>query len=317
MLDTRSQEQRTAEVSTGTQTPSSAEPWALIVDDNLIDQRMAGSFVQRTTNLKVKYAANGLQALQALAQGVPEIIVTDMQMPEMGGLELVDEIAANFASIPVILMTSQGSEEIAIEALRRGAASYVPKRSINSLAETLPQVLARAKVDRRKQELNQYLDKVHYSFVLENDPMLVQLLVGHLQEYVYGMKLCNQNEKTRIGVALEEAMLNGLYHGNLEVSSDLKQDGSDAFQRLAQDRRKALPYCDRRLFVGVNLTTSEARFEIRDEGPGFDPNSLPDPTDPENLLKASGRGILLIRTFMDEVQYSPTGNQMTMLKRRK
>jgi hypothetical protein len=145
----------------------------------------------------------------------------------------------------------------------------------------------------------------------------VQLLVGHLQEYVYGMKLCNQNEKTRIGVALEEALLNGLYHGNLEVSSDLKQDGSDAFQRLAEDRRRQPPYCERRLFVRVNLDTSEARFEIRDEGPGFDPTNLPDPTDPENLLKASGRGILLIRTFMDEVHYSATGNQMTMLKRRK
>ncbi len=317
MLDTQSQEHGAMVDAGGATNRSEMEPWSLVVDDNPIDQRLVGSFVQRITKHKIKYAANGAEALEALSHETPELIVTDMQMPKMGGLELVDAVTANFPAIPVILMTSKGSEEIAIEALRRGATSYVPKRCINSLAETLPQVLARAKIDRRRQELNQYLDKVHYSFVLENDPLLVQLLVGHLQDYVYGMKLCNQNEKTRIGVALEEALLNGLYHGNLEVSSDLKQDGSDAFQRLAEHRRRLPPYRERRLFVRVNLDPSEARFEIRDEGPGFDPTKLPDPTDPENLLKPSGRGILLIRTFMDEVEYSPRGNQMTMLKRRK
>ncbi|HLW68365.1 MAG TPA: response regulator [Gemmataceae bacterium] len=303
--------------TTGASGEPETTPWALIVDDNAIDRRMAGAHVQRITGLKVQFAANGLDALKAIAQSKPEVILTDMQMPEMGGLELVDEIVTHHPAVPVIVMTSKGSEEIAIEALQRGAASYVPKRLIQTLDETLPVVLARAKIDRRKQELNQYLDRLHYSFVLENDPVLVPLLVAQLQDHIYGMKLCNQNEKTRVGVALEEALLNGLYHGNLEVSSDLKQDGSNAFHQLADQRRQTPPYRDRRLFVQADLTTEEARFEIRDEGPGFDPSKLPDPTDPENLLKASGRGILLICTFMDEVIYSPTGNQITMCKRRK
>ena len=59
----------------------------------------------------------------------------------------------------------------------------------------------------------------------------------------------------------------------------------------------------------------EAVFVVRDEGPGFDPNSLPDPTDPENLLKPSGRGIMLIRTFMDAVSFNEKGNEVTMVKR--
>jgi anti-sigma regulatory factor (Ser/Thr protein kinase) len=56
-------------------------------------------------------------------------------------------------------------------------------------------------------------------------------------------------------------------------------------------------------------------FVIRDEGPGFDPASLPDPTDPENIEKACGRGLLLMRTFMDKVDYNRTGNQVTLTKR--
>ena len=108
--------------------------WALVVDDNAIDRRMAGNHVSRATGLSVKYAGDGLEALTALKHGAPSIVLTDLQMPNMNGLELVDEIAANYPMVPVILMTSQGSEEIAIEALRRGAASYVPKRNIESLA---------------------------------------------------------------------------------------------------------------------------------------------------------------------------------------
>ena len=61
---------------------------------------------------------------------------------------------------------------------------------------------------------------------------------------------------------------------------------------------------------------SEATFTIRDQGPGFDPSSLPDPTAPENVGKVNGRGMFLIRTFMDEVRFNESGNEVTMIKRR-
>ena len=53
---------------------------------------------------------------------------------------------------------------------------------------------------------------------------------------------------------------------------------------------------------------------IRDEGPGFDPASIPNPTDPEYLERPSGRGMLLMRSFMDELTYNDTGNEVTMVK---
>ena len=53
-----------------------------------------------------------------------------------------------------------------------------------------------------------------------------------------------------------------------------------------------------------------------DDGPGFDVSTLPDPTDPANLERPSGRGVLFMRTFMDDVRYNPTGNCVTLLKRR-
>ena len=63
-------------------------------------------------------------------------------------------------------------------------------------------------------------------------------------------------------------------------------------------------------------TRDEVTVIIRDEGPGFDPNSIPDPTDPANLENVSGRGLLLINAFMDEVTHNEVGNQITMIKRK-
>jgi serine/threonine-protein kinase RsbW len=57
------------------------------------------------------------------------------------------------------------------------------------------------------------------------------------------------------------------------------------------------------------------RVTIEDEGPGFNPEEVPDPTDFENLDKPSGRGIVLMRAFMDEVLYNDRGNQLTFCKR--
>ena len=79
-------------------------------------------------------------------------------------------------------------------------------------------------------------------------------------------------------------------------------------------RRAAGPDQDRRVHVYAKESRRQAVYVIRDEGPGFDPSALPDPTDPSNLEKASGRGLLLIRTFMDEVHHNEDGNQITMVK---
>jgi len=55
---------------------------------------------------------------------------------------------------------------------------------------------------------------------------------------------------------------------------------------------------------------------IADEGPGFDPKSLPDPRDSESLESVSGRGVMLMRLFMDEVTYNESGNSVTLVKRK-
>ena len=83
----------------------------------------------------------------------------------------------------------------------------------------------------------------------------------------------------RIGIAVREATVNAIYHGN----------GYDPAKHVT---------------VRFESTPESLTIAVRDEGPGLDPKALPDPLAPENFLKSSGRGIFLIRAFMDEVKFS-------------
>jgi anti-sigma regulatory factor (Ser/Thr protein kinase) len=77
------------------------------------------------------------------------------------------------------------------------------------------------------------------------------------------------------------------------------------------------PYTSRRVLVCTDIGRDEVSWTVRDQGKGFDPRAVPDPTDPKNLDRSHGRGLLLIRTFMDSVSHNEAGNEITMIKRRK
>src|SRR6476660_4678413 len=102
-------------------------PTVLVVDDAAVDRKLVGGLLAKGQDLRVEFAASGEEALERLKADRPAIIVTDLVMLGMSGLDLVAQVAERHPEIPVILMTGKGSEEIAVKALQAGAASYVPK----------------------------------------------------------------------------------------------------------------------------------------------------------------------------------------------
>jgi len=107
------------------------------------------------------------------------------------------------------------------------------------------------------------------------------------------MQKMQYSEKDIFGMrlALEEALVNAIKHGN----------GMDPNKQVR---------------VTCHVDEQETRVTIQDEGPGFDPDDVPDPTSEENLEKPGGRGIMLMRAFMSEVTYSETGNEVLLVKAR-
>ena len=288
----------------------------LVVDDSRVDRRLVGGLLQKTGEYEVIYAENGRDALERLELDIPDAVLTDLHMPEMNGLELVQTIKSDYPLIPVLLMTAQGSEELAVEALRLGAASYVTKRRLGEdLISTIHQILEAASSNRGETRLLNRISSVETSYILPNETRLVHALSGQVRDTMRAMRIFSENDRLRISIAFEESLLNALYHGNLEVSSDLRYEDQTAYEDLARRRSLQEPYIDRQLYVDISLTQDAVRFSVRDEGSGFDPQTIPDPTDPEYLDRPNGRGMLLMKSFMDELTYSENGCHVTMMKK--
>ena len=288
----------------------------LIVDDSAVCQRVAGACVQ-AAGCDVRYAADGCEALESVNADKPDIVLTDLQMPKMDGLELVERLRDVYPQLPVILMTGFGSEEVAARALRAGASSYVPKENLSKgLSEALRTVMSVVHAIQEREKVLAFLEESESRFVLGYEPGGTQALVGYVHEQLKLLNYFDESTLVQLTTALSESITNAIDHGNLELDSDLREEDDGSYRDLGEERIQQPPYCDRRVTVNATLTQSEVKFVISDEGPGFDPSSLPDPTDPENLLKASGRGIMLIRTFLDEVTFSEKGNEVTLIKRR-
>lgn len=287
---------------------------AVIVEDSPTQALSIRQRVQRC-GFSVRMAANGEEALALVDQELPTLVLTDLEMPVMDGVELVKQLKRRFAGLPVVVMTAKGSEEAAVESLRAGAAGYVPKpRLEQDLPRILESILAITRASKGQHAISQHLSETVARFQLPNDVSLIPPLINRLQHNLDRLHLFPQSEQLRIGMALREALVNAIEHGNLEASSDLRETDDPAYRRLLAARRSQAPYQQRRVRLTARESRQSVEYVIRDEGPGFDPNSLPDPTDPENIMKVSGRGLLLIQSFMDEVSHNSAGNEITMLK---
>jgi CheY-like chemotaxis protein len=290
-------------------------PRILVVDDSATDRCLIGGLLAGNPEWRVEFAAEGRDAFEQIARRPPDLVLTDMLMPVMNGLELVDAVRRKFPHIPVVLMTSQGNEDLAVEALRRGAASYVSKQRLAvKLPDTVADMLSITRRAKSQALLHGQLCESMYRFELENDAAQFAPLLSFLQEETVQFRLWDDAEAMRVGIALHEALTNALYHGNLEVSTALREINDAAYLAQIEEHCRQAPYSQRRISVEAAFSRAAVRFVVRDGGRGFNPTSLPDPTDLENLERTCGRGILLMRTFMDEVRYNDAGNTVTLVK---
>ena len=125
--------------------------------------------------------------------------------------------------------------------------------------------------------------------VLVSDPVEARRFQDQIEQLLLQSSHASPHEVFSIKLALEEALINAIKHGN------------------QMDRAKK---------VRVLYRVTPGAFEVRvaDEGAGFDPNDVPDPTAVENLERPCGRGLMLMRHYMTEVVYNQAGNCVAMSK---
>jgi anti-sigma regulatory factor (Ser/Thr protein kinase) len=153
---------------------------------------------------------------------------------------------------------------------------------------------------------------------LPSYPHWIDATVDYLRQKAVLAGACQESRSGKLMVALHEALSNAIVHGNLEVSSELKELGDDAFARTLAERAADPRYAERYVDILVDSDAERCRWVVTDQGPGFDVaavlmRKLSD--DPEVVL-ASGRGILIMRSFLDEVRYELGGRRLILTLQR-
>jgi len=291
-------------------------PTVLVVDDSPVDRRVLSGILQKNTELDVHQAADGAAALEQMESQVPDIVVTDLQMPQMDGLELVRAIREHHSEVPVVLVTGFGSEDLAVRALQQGAASYVPKEHLaEKLADTVQDLLSRLGSDRDYERLSDSMTRAEFGFRLENDPLLIPNLVELVKQVVASVQSCDSTVQLRVGMALEESLYAAMLRSNLELTpaevERIRRRDESAWSLLRQRQAQA-ELAARRVTVDIRLSCDQSRVEIGHQGKveqGAAPGEPLDMHAPEN------RGLILMRAFMDEVKYDDGGRKLTLVKR--
>jgi serine/threonine-protein kinase RsbW len=176
-----------------------------------------------------------------------------------------------------------------VRSFKLGVTSSRTRRAVQGLHDIIEKTLwfKLQRIDN-SQESADIREKIDLE--LPSDLSLMNAVLEYLLDRVAKLGLV-QIEQSNLFVALDEAFVNAVKHGNRNDPGKL-------------------------LRVTAELSAREAIFTVEDEGDGFDVREIPDPRDPANLFKSSGRGVLLIYNIMDEVEYSEHGTRLKMVKKR-
>jgi len=289
----------------------------LLVEDSPAEQlTLQGLLRSRWPELEIDRCGNVPTALQTIRMARPDLVVADLNLPGQSGSDLLDLLVGEEREIPVILITGDGSEEAALRAIQAGATSYVPKIQIGKhLLDAIDKILRLSRKNAARRRLMGFLFHQDLRFSIENDLELVGPFVDYVRDHLETATPFTLNETAHICLALHESLTNAINHGNLELDSELRQDDERVYYDLGEKRRREHPYCDRHVYVAMTLTASEVDFRIRDEGPGFDAAAALEKAREINLDRIGGRGLLLIRAFMDTLSFNESGSEIRFSKR--
>ncbi len=143
--------------------------------------------------------------------------------------------------------------------------------------------------------------------VFPSDPSLIPAVSVYLGQLIESTS--ETVKKRSIELALDEALSNAILHGNLEISSDLKEEDFDMFYEMAMERAKQEPYSSRNVAVTYEFDREMARFTIEDEGPGFKWQAYGGSADSD---KPFGRGLMILKALSSKIEFNERGNRVSL-----
>lgn len=293
----------------------------LVVDDEEIIRDVISSKIQKSLGYEVVEAGNGVEALRHVEEAIPDLIVTDIKMPEMTGIELLGEIRKRRLNVPVIILTGYGTMEDAISAIRLGAKSFIKKPfDINEVISLIENIFTVHQEAADVQEIVPFVRSQSFTIRVPTNYVYLSKVINYVFASVRDCWEMEGGQLNDIKVALYEALLNAFEHGNLQVDKRVKESslilGHSIYRKYLLEQMAEEENKKKAITVFVSIDPLRAEVRVLDEGSGFDHSSITEHLDPESFMKTYGRGLFLIKSLMDEVSFNERGNMVAFLKYR-
>ena len=231
------------------------------------------------------------RALERLEREDFDLVVCDLSAQDLNAgepdaVQLIAEIGKK-SRAPVVVSTDAAAVNVR-KAFKVGATNYLQRPYDQAALEKIIDKALSYKL--RRVENAPPLPEVREVIEIElpSDVAYMDGVLSYLVDRAAKFGIIRP-AASNIFVALDEALTNAIRHGNAEDLS-------------------------KKVRISAEISARGARFTIADEGPGFDVAAVPDPREPANLFKPSGRGVMLIHHIMDEVRFNERGNEITMVK---
>jgi CheY-like chemotaxis protein len=273
----------------------------LVVDDDPSIRRIVGDVLRKRLAATVDDAPDGAAALETVesAREPYDLVITDMQMPGLTGLELLEALLARRPDLPVVILTAHRSDANVLRSLEKGAADFVVKPI----------------------ELEPFVGQIRHVLDARSAPADAAAMMEIRSEFTGWVELTAPTDFeyvtrfNRFTTLLGDTPISEEDRDDIRMAiNELGQNAVEWGNRNDPGKRIHLSYC----VFGDRLV-----FKIEDEGEGFDPARLNDPSvDPlahivqrmQEGKRAGGYGVFITRRLMDDITYNDRGNVVLLTK---
>ena len=259
----------------------------------------------------VTRASTPQEATLLLASGSFDAIVCAVDSLDVTARQCIDTVKG-VERLPTVIIT--GSGEVPLRSFDIDTRIVSITDGIAEVCTALNQQLRR--IPARPKKPIQADCEFEFGFSFKAEPSRIGKARAVAGGFIQRCLQLDDKELIRVELVLEEALANAVYHGSLEISSEIRTEKPDRLKTMLSQRLATSPYCDRRVQVQLAISDEELRIVVSDDGPGFDVDATAAADDSEAVHRPSGRGLLLMHAFADSVKFNESGNSVQLSKKR-